>query len=109
MKYILDKDRNVVPVDDVLTWGHWFDKHRKERIVEQTYVGKVKISTVFLGLDHNFMGLSQKPVVFETMVFGEGGTELETERCSTWREAEDMHARHVWAQRLMQDPDSTPE
>ena len=33
------------------------------------YVGKIKISTVFIGIDHQFLK-SGPPLLFETMVFG---------------------------------------
>lgn len=34
--------------------------------VASTYVGKTRVSTVWLGLDHSFLG--DKPLIFETMV-----------------------------------------
>ncbi len=37
--------------------------------VKKTKVGEVKISTVWLGLDHNFDGVGP-PIIFETMIFG---------------------------------------
>lgn len=39
------------------------------RRVEQTKVGDVVVSTVWLGRDHNF-GTAGPPLIFETMVFG---------------------------------------
>lgn len=50
--------------------------------------GDVRISTVFLGLDHSF-GMGDTPILFETMIFG-----LKDEYCerySTWDEAEAGH------------------
>ena|SRR5258708_1739496 len=54
------------------------------------------ISTVFLGLDHSHGG--PDPMLFETMIFGPGYSEgvnpVEYQtRCSTWEEAEEMHAK----------------
>ncbi len=40
------------------------------RIIDQTWVtNKILVSTVFLGLDHNFLGEGE-PILFETMIFG---------------------------------------
>jgi hypothetical protein len=48
----------------------------------------VEISTVFLGLDHNFG--QGPPLLFESMVFG-GEDDGEMVRYSTWEEAETGH------------------
>jgi hypothetical protein len=65
--------------------------------VALTTIGQVDISTVFLGLDHNFFG--GKPLLFETMVFGGDNNEYQN-RCSTWEEAESMHQLAVEMVRL---------
>lgn len=51
------------------------------------------VSTVWLGLDHNFSGKGP-PLIFETMVFATGGVieELEQRRTSTLEEARAVHA-----------------
>jgi hypothetical protein len=41
----------------------------RSRRVALTIVGDVKVSTVFLGIDHGW-GLTPYPLLFETMVFG---------------------------------------
>jgi hypothetical protein len=57
-------------------------------------IGDSRISTVFLGLDHNWSGRG-RPVLWESMVFG-GKLDQEQDRCSGSREqAEVMHARMV--------------
>lgn len=53
---------------------------------------KVEVSTVFLGLDHNW-GIGP-PLLFETMIFGGVHDEYQ-ERYSIWDEAEAGHARAV--------------
>jgi hypothetical protein len=53
-------------------------------------LGEVQVSTVFLGLDHNF-GFGRKPLLFETMIFG-GKHDQYQERYSTYKEAEKGHA-----------------
>lgn len=60
-----------------------------DRHVAQEHVGGVRVSTVFLGFDHNIFG--DIPLLFETMIFG-GEHDGYQERCSTWTEAEKMHA-----------------
>ena len=87
-KYILH-GRDPVPCDDIIAWGRFFEKVGN-RIVARTQVGAVsEVSTVFLGMDHNFGG--GPPVLFETMVFG-GPMEGEQERYHTWEQAEEGHA-----------------
>lgn len=89
-KYIL-RDKTVVPEPDLLTWGRWLET--ADRQVANTLVGDVRVSTVFLGLDHSF-GDDRPPILFETMVFG-GSLEDEMDRYATWDEAEKGHAAMV--------------
>ncbi len=86
-KYILD-NRKAVPVSDLMTWVTWFEK--AERHVANTKIGDVRVSTVFLGMDHSFG--DGPPLLFETMIFGGEHNEFQ-ERCSTWEQAEAMHER----------------
>lgn len=83
--------RRPVPVKDPLEWARWFETG--DRRVAHTSVGAISVSTVFLGLDHNFLGRGD-PLLFETMVFG-GPLNLEQERYSTWEDAERGHAAMV--------------
>lgn len=89
MYYIL-VDQKPVEVSDVLTWGEWFEN--ADRHVAQTAVRGVRISTVFLGVDHSFG--DGPPMLFETMVFG-GPMDEEMARYSTWEEAEAGHKEMV--------------
>jgi hypothetical protein len=79
---------------DTLTWARWFEEN--DRHVAVTRVLDIAVvSTVFLGLDHNFCSWrGGPPLLFETMVFWEGHGE-EQDRCSTWLQAERMHERMV--------------
>jgi hypothetical protein len=52
-----------------------------------------KVSTVFLGLDHNHSG-EGAPILFETMVFLPSGNE-DCVRYSTWEEAQRGHTEMV--------------
>lgn len=86
-KYILE-DHTPVRCDDSLAWGRWHES--AERHVADETIGEVRISTVFLGLDHQWG--KGPPLLFETMIFGGEHDEFQ-ERCSTWDEAVEMHAR----------------
>jgi len=88
--YIL-KDGKVVIEPDPITWAMWFEK-AEDRVVKQEFIGDSKVSTVFLGLDHNFEP-DGPPILWETMVF-DGKLDREMDRCAGNREqAEAMHAR----------------
>jgi hypothetical protein len=90
-KYILDERHAVIPAD-LLTWARWFETADAQRVVAQEMLGAVKVSTVFLGLDHQYgMG---PPLLFETMVFG-GGLDGHQTRYSTWEEAVAGHRAMV--------------
>jgi hypothetical protein len=65
-RYILDDSGNPKPEPDLFKWGKWFEK--RDRIVKQEQVGDVWVSTVFLGLDHDFTGKGP-PILWETMTF----------------------------------------
>ncbi len=86
--YILDGHKAVV-CSDILTWAKWFEANNKNRHVADEKIGDVRVSTVFLGLDHSFG--DGPPLLFETMIFG-GPLDQEQDRCTTWDEAERMHA-----------------
>jgi hypothetical protein len=90
-KYILD-GHEPVPCYDLMEWGRWFEKVGADRIVAKTMVGEVRVSTVFLGLDHNWD--DGPPLLFETMVFG-GKYDNDMWRYSTWAQAEEGHAKAV--------------
>lgn len=75
----------------LMRWAQWLES--ADTRVAQTHVGEIFVSTVFLGLDHNFFG-EGAPVLFETMIFNHGNNEYQR-RYSTWEEAEAGHARAV--------------
>lgn len=68
-------------------WCDWFAKG--DRIVRQDQVGPLRVSTVFLGLDHNHFGRGD-PLLFETMILDDIEDHYQT-RCTTWDQAELMH------------------
>lgn len=54
-------------------------------------IGKIEISTVFLGLDHSFGGT---PKIFETMTFeNDNDHHNHCERYSTWNDADAGHKK----------------
>lgn len=84
-KYILD-GHTPVPVASILEWGQWFEK--ANRVVAKDKVNGVEVSTVFLGLDHQWG--DGPPLLFETMIFG-GPHDEDQWRYSTWDEAVTGH------------------
>lgn len=88
--YILD-GHEPVPCD-IETWKRWFES--ADRQVAETIQDDVRVSTVFLGIDHNFGDLFGRPVLFETMVFV-GHDNVACDRYRTWDEAEAGHKRWV--------------
>lgn len=102
-RYILDEDGNPQPMPDLLTWAEWHE-HRKrgtDWIVAKTTVGQIKVSTVFLSLDHNHTGIGP-PILFETTCFaGKSGEEFAGDeyfdRYATREKAEEGHMRIVQA------------
>ncbi len=72
-KYILDENGQPVICDDLYVWADWFETSPTRRLAS-TQIGEVFISTVFLGLDHNFAPvedpLTYQPILWETMIFG---------------------------------------
>lgn len=65
-------------------------------VVGRDEIGAVTVSTVFLGIDHNFGGRGE-PVLFETMIFGSGDPHLDDyqERYCSFAEALRGHQRAV--------------
>ena len=102
--YILDDERQVVAVD-LLTWARWFEIEKRR--VAETSTALFWISTVFLGLDHQWG--KGPPLLFETMIFerskvtkmGPVLDELDGEqwRYSTWDDAEAGH--HATVKRVL--------
>jgi hypothetical protein len=87
-EYYVLEGHTPVPVD-MMTWANSFEsRHRHVARIKQ---GDIEVSTVFLGLNHSFGG--EEPMLFETMIFGMAGDKEYQTRCSTWEEAEKMHAK----------------
>ena len=67
MWYILDEN-NIPVIANINAYVDWEEAYPEKRAVKQERVGKIFISTVFLGLDHAWD--SDIPVLWETMIFG---------------------------------------
>jgi hypothetical protein len=98
--YILDAAGEPVEELDLMAWARWFERRDNGRIVKHQHIGDVLVSTVFLGIDHNWLRTGP-PVLWETMVFG-GPLAGEMDRCPGSRaDALAMHARMV--RRVMEE------
>lgn len=75
------------PVSDLLEWARWLET--ADRHVAADVVAGVRVSTIFLGLDHQWG--EGPPILFETMIF-EGYYDGYCSRCCTWDQAETQHA-----------------
>jgi hypothetical protein len=78
---------------DLLTWARAFEIAER-RVALTRVLDLCEVSTIFLGLDHNW-SREGPPILFESMAFwlDEGG--YEQARCATWSEAEQQHAAMV--------------
>ena len=89
-QYILDEKGNPVASSDLLLWGKWMQETKLRTVAKNTTSRGVRISTVFLGLDHSF-GESE-PVLWETMIFG-GPHDQYQERYTSLAAAVEGHNR----------------
>jgi hypothetical protein len=72
-----------------LQWAEWMESHECH-VANDIFEG-VHVSTVFLGIDHNFGFDASPPVLFETMIFG-GPMDGFMDRYHTREEALQGHA-----------------
>jgi hypothetical protein len=92
-KYALLSENGEIVGCDLLTWAKSME-HGYRRIRQETLPGGYWLSTVFLGLNHNFNPYSEKPLWFETMIFRpprDKGTSCYCEQFSTLEEAFQGH------------------
>jgi hypothetical protein len=93
------RPRYYDPSGEPMGFGDWasaFDSDGPERFVAQENVTWcIRVSTVWLGLDHSFTG-EGPPLIYETMIFG-GPHDGDMWRYATREEAEAGHA-HALAQ-----------
>lgn len=97
-RYYILIDRTPMAVD-AMTWAKQFDKRCDHwQVAFDKIDARCNVSTVFLGLDHNFSGRGD-PVLFETMIFG-GALDDGRWRYCTWADAERGHAEAVAQARI---------
>ena len=87
MWYILDKNNKPIR-STIVDCGKWLKNNPERKAVKQEYVGDVRISTVFLGLDHAWE--SDIPVLWETMIFG-GEHDQYMDRYTSYEDALEGH------------------
>jgi len=94
MRYwVLGPNHEIVPAT-MRAWSMMFGDESRRRVAVTDDVDKmVRVSTVFLGIDHGH-GMTDQPILFETMVFG-GPLDGEMDRYATWDEAIAGHAAMV--------------
>lgn len=87
---------------NLLEWARTLEISNRRVAETWLWWKRCRVSTVFLGLDHNFHRIlfgdrSLPPLLFETMSFWYlgGAYDHHQERCSTWSEAEQQHRRIV--------------
>jgi hypothetical protein len=90
--FILDAASEPIVVHSVQEWADWFEYAEPKllRRVAFDKIGIAEVSTVFLGLNHDFTGQGL-PVLWETMVFG-GPFDQEQRRYTSKAEALAGHA-----------------
>lgn len=67
--YILDLQGNPIPALNWQVWGEWFERNDADaRRVSETRTKFFWVSTVFLGLNHNW-NPDGPPLIFESMAF----------------------------------------
>lgn len=90
-KYILDPSGNPVRVYNLHEWAQWFET--ADRKVAYFERDDVRVSTVFLGIDHRYSP-NEPRQLFETMIFGGEHNDFQ-ERYATRAEALAGHERAV--------------
>lgn len=95
--YVLEGHKAVLVArydePDFMVWAQWYATADRQVAIDRLPLATV--STVFLGLDHGWFN-DRPPLIFETMVFAhpalDGPLKDFQGRCSTWEQAEAMHA-----------------
>lgn len=95
-RYILDETGHPVQEPNLIKWAEWFETADR-RVAHTSLRHNVSVSTVFLGLNHNFWG-SSSPILWETMIF-RGPNDGYQDRYSSREAAILGHQRAVWIAR----------
>lgn len=95
---------DVFGPDPLIPWARWMDHANctvrltlvHARDPDRDAITEIRVSTVFLGLDHSFGG--SRPLLFETMIFGAPEAFFDGEyqtRCEEYGDAVQMHRRAI--------------
>ena len=88
-------------------WALWYEGF--DNSILKTDLDGYTVSTIFLGIDHNF-GNEGPPLIFETMVFHPDGTPCKYQkRHSTRFDAEVYHAAVVASMRRLMREHNSPK
>lgn len=96
--FTLDEKGVPVPCPDVKTWGKWMQEAGEGRVtlrVAESFVGRARVSTVFLGINHNFGEAHSFPILWESMAFYPDGKDDQRRCYGTRADALAMHHRMV--------------
>jgi hypothetical protein len=85
-----DRKGKLITQDE---WTRLF-ANKKYQILKQTKVGDRLVSTVWLGMNHNF-GWGKKPLIFETLVLDDNYSEDDGTRYSSESAARRGHKKFV--------------
>lgn len=86
-------DKDGKPITDTLEWAKKFEDREYRKVGYTKLTNTVLVSTVWLGLDHDFLE-EGAPIIFETMVFVDG-TCTDQKRYSTLEQAKEGHRKLV--------------
>lgn len=87
----------------VIHRGEWVRLFAQERHIGQDVIDGFTISTVWLGIDHNYWS-NGPPLIFESMVFDADGNDIAQERYSTRHAALAGHDQLVARYRTLARP-----
>jgi hypothetical protein len=95
--YITDSDGEPISCISGKVWAEWIENIKNRRVARDQIVGvrggATVVSTMFLGVDHNF-GFAGPPLLWETLIMG-GEYDGYMRRYSTRASALKGHAKAV--------------
>ncbi len=106
--YVLDEEGKARQVQDGLEWARWFENARNRTVLETEIADGIRVSTVFLGIDHRLTiteGLP--PILWETMIFG-GEHDQDQWRYTSLPKAIEGHGRAVRIAKGEQEEEPEP-
>jgi hypothetical protein len=96
--YILDNNHKLVTSTGIES-SKWMEENPKRKTVGYDELkdingDDVRVSTVFLGLDHAWNG-SKPPILWETMIFGGKNDQAYQERYASYEDALEGHQKAI--------------